>query len=319
MKIILIGSDPSSLLVFNHLSEKGYLVGVCTESEEFKNNYFSTIETVDSFALNRSNIQSDFPNWLQTKNPDLILVCGLGLKLTKDILSIPKLGCFNIHFGKLPENRGPDPLFWSIKNGDPETAISIHQMDAGWDTGKIVISQTIPIILGETAGMLNSKMSYQLPDLMDKMLSKVKNELTSVEQSTKGKIQYNKRPIEQDITIDWENQNADDIERLINACNPKYGGATTYYQGAKIKILEVSPVENQTPLFGRTPGEIVHAHPQEGLFICCRYGQLLRLNVISTDAGILSGTKYVNLGLKPGQLFTTTNSVQQKSTIDNNY
>ena len=122
-------------------------------------------------------------------------------------------------------------------------------------------------------------------------------------QSTKKK--YNKRPSDTETSINWEGQTADEIENLINACNPKYGGATTYYQGAPIKIIEVSPVDILVPLLGKTCGEIVHAHPQEGLYVCCKYGKLIKLNIINSDARILTGTKYVHLGVRQGDRLTT--------------
>ena len=119
------------------------------------------------------------------------------------------------------------------------------------------------------------------------------------------------------LTIHWEQQTADEIEYLINAGNPKYGGAICYYQNALIKIMEAAPVATQ-PLIGKKPGEIVHAHPHEGLFINCKHGKLLKINCISSDAGILSGTKYVQMGVLQGQLFTTLPNQKTKNTAIKN-
>ncbi|MFD2563997.1 methionyl-tRNA formyltransferase [Aquimarina rubra] len=268
---------------------------------------------MDTYLINKQNIQAGFKTWLENKTPDLVLVCGFSIKIPKEVLTIPTYGFLNVHFGKLPENRGPDPLFWSIKQGQKQTAITIHQMDTDWDTGKILIEQPIPLIPGETLGMANSKMSYMLGELIKKALELIVEPKNLSPQSDKG-IAYYARPTEEDTTIYWETQTADEIEQLINACNPKYGGATTYYQGSPIRIVEVSPVDSQ-PLLGKTAGEIVHAHPQEGLYVYCKYGKILRINAISSDAGILSGTKYVHLGVRQGHCFTTSLRNKQQTVI----
>lgn len=320
MKIVLIGSFPTCNLLYQSLLQHCELQGVCTEKSKFHTSSSYNQESfkkqgISTFIIDRTNITTDFKIWLEDKKPDVVLVCGFSLKVPQNILSIPTIGFLNIHFGKLPENRGPDPLFWSIKNGDTETAITIHKMDADWDTGPIFIEYPVPIITGETLGMLNSKMSYFLKDISTTIIEHLKDSTKPRPQSKVTKITYLKRPTVEQLTINWDTQTADEIENLVNACNPKYGGATTYYQRTPIKIIEVSPVDSQTPLFGRTPGEIIHAHPQEGLFVCCKYGQLLRVNIISSDAGLLTGTKYVNLGIRQGQRFTSTPVSQPKEYI----
>ncbi|MHA7055905.1 methionyl-tRNA formyltransferase [Aquimarina sp. M1] len=319
MKIILIGSFPVCISVYHYLSKANYLDGVCFQESEVpnpKNNFWHTAvqkEGLNTYIINKRNIHTNFKSWLEEMAPDVVLVCGFSIKIPKHVLSIPTYGFLNIHFGKLPENRGPDPLFWSIKHGKKQTAITIHEMDEEWDTGKILLEQPVPLIPGETLGMANSKMSYMLTDLTKKAMELVTKAQNFKSQPTK-KATYYRKPKDQDTTINWETQTADEIEQLINACNPKYSGATTYYQGSPLKIVEVSPVDSQ-PLLGKTAGEIIHAHPQEGLYVYCKHGQLLKINTISSDAGILSGTKYVHLGVRQGHCFTTCLQNKQQTVI----
>ncbi|AXT51505.1 hypothetical protein D1818_11930 [Aquimarina sp. BL5] len=316
MKIILIGSFPVCLSIYNNLSKDNHLEAVCFQESEVSNpkkNFWLTSiqkEGFDTYLINKQNINTTFKAWLENKAPDLVLVCGFSIKIPKEVLEIPKYGFLNVHFGKLPENRGPDPLFWSIKQGKKQTAITIHQMDEDWDTGKILVEQPVPIIPGETLGMANSKMSYMLDGVIQKTIRLVTDIKNFTPQPTK-EITYYNRPTEKDTTISWETQSADEIENLVNACNPKYGGATTYYQGSPLRILEVSPVDSQ-PLLGKTAGEIIHAHPQEGLYVYCKYGKILRINAISSDAGILSGTKFVHLGIRQGHCFTTSIKIKKE-------
>lgn len=320
MKVVLLGNFYVCGSLYETLYQHKCLNAVCFEESNLIQSgydYLNPIEQLglDTFIVNKENIANKFIHWLKAQAPDLVMVCGFSLKISKVALSIPTYGFLNIHFGKLPENRGPDPLFQSIKKGEEQTAITIHKMDEDWDTGSIVLEQPVSIIAGETMGMLNSKMIFKLNDLVMKAIENIQNKVNVIPQLTEKTVGYYKRPSPLEITIQWEIQTADEIENLINACNPKYGGATTYYQGGPIKILEISPVDSPTPLFGRTPGEIIHAHPQEGLFVCCKYGQLIRINTISSDAGILSGTKYVNLGIRQGHQFTSKIKTEHKQTI----
>lgn len=307
MKIILIGSFPVNLSLYNYLFQNKYLKAVCFQDSVEQTFWIESIknEGLDTFIINKNNISDSFKTWLQKQKPDLVLVCGFSLKIPKELLAIPTYGFLNIHFGKLPENRGPDPLFWSLKNGDKETTITIHEVDEGWDTGKILLEKSTPIIPGETYGMVNSKMSYLLKDIAKKIIE-LSQDKNSFKIQAKEFYKYNKRPISKETSINWESQSVEEIESLVNACNPKYGGASTYYQGALIKIVEVSLVDSQTPLLGRIPGEIVHAHPEEGLYVNCKFGQLIKVNIISSDAGILTGNKYVHLGIRQGQRFLSS-------------
>jgi methionyl-tRNA formyltransferase len=321
MKIILIGSFPTSISLYQYLQKNNHLQAVCMQEkaiQQSNQDYLSLIkqQEIETFVINNKNISGQFKVWIADQSPDLVMVCGFSLKIPKEILSIPKYGFLNIHFGKLPENRGPDPLFWSIKKGEKNTAITIHQMNEEWDAGKILIEQTVPIILGETLGMVNSKMSFMLEQLAEKAVHLIQNPENYKTQSTENLCTYNKRPNPKELTINWEEQTADEIENLVNACNPKYGGATTYYQGSPIKIVEVSPVDAQVPLLGKPSGEIIHAHPQEGVYVCCKYGKLIKLNSISSDAGILTGTKYVHLGMRQGHKFTTSLKSTPKTHIE---
>ncbi len=317
MNIVLLGSFPMITPLYRYMITSNDTIYVAKEarSELDEITGFEKImaqnETI-TFGVSKKNLSSKFPEWLQKNAIDLVIVFGCALKIPEKILTIPKYGFVNIHFGKLPQNRGADPVFWSLKKQHKETAITIHDITKEWDAGAVIYEHKIPIILGETYGILHSKMSVLTAEIYPLFIEKIVLSETRREQTQKGANYYNK-PENKDLTIHWEQQTADEIEYLINACNPKYGGAICYYQNALIKIMEAAPVATQ-PLIGKKPGEIVHAHPHEGLFINCKHGKLLKINCISSDAGILSGTKYVQMGVLQGQLFTTLPNQKTKNT-----
>ncbi|HEY8447985.1 MAG TPA: methionyl-tRNA formyltransferase [Thermomicrobiales bacterium] len=77
-------------------------------------------------------------------DPDLIVVSCFSLRVPKAVLELPRLGCLNVHPSLLPRWRGPEPVFWALRAGDEQTGVTIHFMDAGWDTGPIVGQRRLP-------------------------------------------------------------------------------------------------------------------------------------------------------------------------------
>jgi methionyl-tRNA formyltransferase len=82
---------------------------------------------------------------LHELKPDLIFVTGFPWRLPAELLSIPRLGSINTHPSALPKYRGPNPLFWQMMNGEAEMGMTIHRMDAEFDTGPILAQATMPI------------------------------------------------------------------------------------------------------------------------------------------------------------------------------
>lgn len=82
---------------------------------------------------------------LATFEPDALCVACFPRKLPLAVLALPRLGCLNVHPSLLPDNRGPDPLFWTFRRGDQQTGVTVHLMDAGLDSGPIVLQERVPI------------------------------------------------------------------------------------------------------------------------------------------------------------------------------
>ena len=85
---------------------------------------------------------------LRRLEPDLICCLCVPQRVPRSILELPRLGCVNVHPSLLPRNRGPMPLFWTFRQGDPTTGVTIHLMDAGLDTGPILAQESIPVMEG---------------------------------------------------------------------------------------------------------------------------------------------------------------------------
>jgi len=315
MEAIFTGVFPDSIPIFSYLLEHVNMQAVFVLKKNTSNAVIKTLEESKTpvIVTSEATFNNDLSQFILKKGIEIVVVYGCPIKISTTNLKLPTYGILNIHPGKFPENRGADPVFWSIKNQEKSTALTIHKMDANFDTGPILLQQSVPVHFGETSGMLNSKLSLLAVEVLKKALGLVTDPLNYRTQDDLKK--YTDKPCKKDLFIDWENQTAEEIESLVNACNPKYVGATTYYQGSEINIIEVSQVDNATPMFGKTPGEIVHANPQQGLFVCCKYGQLLRINIMKSDAGVLTGHKYARIGIQMGQRFTTRHSLKTELII----
>lgn len=101
----------------------------------------------------------EFAGWLREQAIDVALVVAYGRILPKDVLEAPRLGCVNVHASLLPKYRGAAPITWAIVRGEPETGITLMQMDEGMDTGPVLEQLPTEIVGDETAGDLSERLS----------------------------------------------------------------------------------------------------------------------------------------------------------------
>lgn len=107
--------------------------------------------------------------------PDLICVSCFSLRLPPEVLRLPRLGCVNLHPSLLPDNRGPDPLFWTLQRGDPSTGVTVHVMDAGFDTGPILAQERVDV----PAGVGEAQLERALATLGGALLARTVDMLAS--------------------------------------------------------------------------------------------------------------------------------------------
>ncbi len=171
---------------------------------------------------------------LKSLNADIFVVAAFGQILSQEVLDIPKFGCINIHASLLPKYRGAAPIQMCILNGDKTTGVTIMQMNAGMDTGDILITREIPIEEEDTAGTLFDKLMYLGADLVVEALPMIeKGELTPVPQNDAEATKCGKISKEMGH-IDW-NDSAEKINNLVRGMNP-WPSAYTGLNGKMLKI-----------------------------------------------------------------------------------
>ena len=162
--------------------------------------------------------------------PDIIVVVAYGLILPQIILDIPRLGCVNIHVSLLPKHRGAAPIQRALLVGDSVTGVTIMQMDAGLDTGDMLMCEEEIIDTGETSGSLHDKLAIRGANMIVKYLTNYAK-ISPVKQVNDGATYANKIS-KAEAQINWS-ESAGIIERKIRGYNP-YPGAYTFANDDKL-------------------------------------------------------------------------------------
>ncbi|MEP4196613.1 MAG: methionyl-tRNA formyltransferase [Aliishimia sp.] len=199
-------------------------------------------------------------------NADIAVVVAYGLILPQVILDAPERGCLNIHASLLPRWRGAAPIHRAIMAGDADTGICIMQMEAGLDTGPVLLRSATSIADNETTGDLHDRLSALGSLAIIDALAQL-DDLTPTLQPDEG-VTYAAKIDKAEARIDWTNA-ATDIDRQIRGLSP-FPGAWTQWNGQRIKLLGAHLANGSG-----APGEVL----DEGLRIACGKGavQLTRL------------------------------------------
>nr|WP_315209709.1 methionyl-tRNA formyltransferase [uncultured Albidiferax sp.] len=163
---------------------------------------------------------------------DVMVVVAYGLILPQWVLDVPRHGCLNIHASLLPRWRGAAPIHRAIEAGDTHTGVAIMQMDAGLDTGDMLLVESLPIAPTDTTGSLHDKLAALGGRMVVQALAQL-DTLVPVPQPGEG-ITYAHKIEKREAAIDWT-QSADTIVRRIRAFNP-FPGAATQLAGESLKV-----------------------------------------------------------------------------------
>ena len=296
--------------------KQGWLVGLATQ--EGKNELVTGVQLVSQnynipyVKLTKNNVKKSLAEWVDQIQPDVVLVSTFSYKIPVDVLEIPKFGFFNFHYGLLPGYRGPDTIFWPIRNQETWAGFTVHKMDADWDTGAIAHTQPIAIASEDTYGIYLNKIGQILPQVATKLIDDLLthgNNINLIPQDAKAG-HYWSQPTFEDLCIRWQEQTAKEIHALVRASNPKYGGAIAFLRGVPLHILQVSLIEsNNYPAL--QPGEIAVTNTNQAMVVCCQDGSLLSLDAIQTAEGLFTGDKLsTNFGVKTGEILSIPDQFQ---------
>lgn len=222
---------------------------------------------------------------LEAAGADAMVVAAYGLILPQWVLDLPRLGCLNIHASLLPRWRGAAPIHRAIEAGDAETGVTIMQMDAGLDTGAMLLTEKTPIAPADTTATLHDR----LADLGGRMIVEALElaacgGLTATPQPGEG-VTYAHKIDKAESAIDWRLP-AEAIGRRVRAFDP-FPGASTACGAETVKVWACEPLPEQPPE-GARPGEIVQVDGA-GVDVACggpdAAAGVLRLTVLQRAGG----------------------------------
>lgn len=228
--------------------------------------------------------------------PDIMVVAAYGLILPQAALDIPRLGCLNIHASLLPRWRGAAPIQRAILAGDAETGVTIMRMEAGLDTGPMLLKESLPIADTDSTGTLHDKLAKVGARLIVEALQRLeRGELAAEPQPAEG-VTYAVKLDKAEAALDWR-RSAVQLDRAVRAFNP-FPGATAQFDGQAIKIWWAEPASGSG-----VPGSVLTAGA-EGIVVACGEGALRLTELQKAGGRRLPAADFLcGFALKAGQRF----------------
>ncbi len=296
-----MGTPDFALESLKALYEAKYdIIGVVTNIDKPKGRGMKMVASpVKEYAIEK-NLQvyqpikvrnnPEFLEEVKKLNPDLVCVVAYGKILPQELLDIPKYGCVNVHGSLLPEYRGAAPIQWAVLNGDKKTGVTTMFMNAGMDTGDMILKEEVEICEDETTGELWDRLKTIGANLLIKTVKEIENgTATRTKQPEEGTM----APMlsKEMAKIDWKNKTANDIKNLVRGLNPIMG-AYTFLDGKKIKFWKVQTLtenellekfqeleEYKYHLNKMQAGTVLFSDDKKGLFIKANDGILQVLEI----------------------------------------
>ena len=216
---------------------------------------------------------------LESAKPDVLVVAAYGLILPQWVLDLPRLGCLNIHASLLPRWRGAAPIHRAIEAGDPETGVTIMQMDAGLDTGDMLLTERVAIAPDDTTGTLHDRLAALGARMIVEALELAAcGGLRAVKQPAEG-VTYAHKIDKAEAAIAWSHSAAT-IERRIRAFDP-FPGAIARVGAETVKVWRAHAVPGRGTV---APGTVVSLDDQ-GIGVACGDGSRLEISELQRAGG----------------------------------
>ena len=221
--------------------------------------------------------------------PDLMVVVAYGLILPKAVLAIPTHGCWNVHASLLPRWRGAAPIQRAIQAGDTETGVCLMQMEAGLDTGAVLLKQHIAIGPNDTGGQLHDRLAALGEQVLSDGLGLLRAGIKPIAQpQPEAGVTYAHKLDKAEARLDWA-QDAHALARTVRAFNP-WPIAEAMLAGERVRIHGAIALDDNQ---GKAPGTLLGAS-RDGIDIACDQGAL-RLRVLQREGGkAITAADYLN-------------------------
>jgi methionyl-tRNA formyltransferase len=289
MRIIFAGTPAFAVAPLNAIIANGHQIvlvltqpdrpsgrGLALKMSDVKRAALPLGLTIEQPATLRDDVAVSM---LKRTDADVMVVAAYGLILPSSVLHATRFGCINIHASLLPRWRGAAPIQRALLAGDEETGISIMQMDAGLDTGPVLLERRIPIAKHDTGATLHDKLAALGAECVsDALFSLESGGLTAMPQPEIG-VTYAPKITKEEARIHWT-RSARDLDRAVRAYDPAPGAYTSLF-GTHVKVWRAQPADDEG-VFG-APGEVI-ASTAAGVSVACGQG-ILRICELQRPGG----------------------------------
>lgn len=243
-----------------------------------------------------------FVSVINKLKPDLIICTSFNQRFPDELLSLPPLGCINVHQSLLPKYRGGNPYFWTIYNGEKETGLTIHYMDEGWDTGDIIAQRTVKIENNDNFGTIFVKTNKVGVEMLGTVLKDmIAGKKLPRQPQPKGDFPKAPTTTDNDLHINLRKSSAE-VLRHIRAANG-YLGAFVIYKTKRLIILtaeEYKKADNMPNIKACQPGQVAGFSPSGAILIKTTDGLILP-KLVFCDAYFSGEDLTAYLNIKAGE------------------
>lgn len=250
----------------------------------------------------RENLTERITHLAEEKSLSAAFMLGFPYKIPPAAVQAFPRGFFNFHFGPLPRYPGPEPLFTQLQRGEKTTGVFVHRVTDEIDRGPLCIEESIRLDENATYGMVQTQLAWISAALARELvqLMKMGVDIPARPQDTDPSV-WCARPGLADVFIRFGEMDSVEIRRLVNACNPWNKGAGCRIGDRIFGILEVE-ITGDLPENKHVAGTIVSLN-SGGLFVSTKDGKLIKLNVIYSPEGFISGSRIQIFGIREGNRF----------------
>jgi methionyl-tRNA formyltransferase len=224
---------------------------------------------------------------LRSVQADAFVVVAYGQILSQEILDMPRLGCVNGHGSLLPQYRGAAPIQWCLYHGEPETGITTMLMDAGMDTGAMLLKTVVPIALEDNAEGLAKTLSEVTADLMVETLLGL--EAGTIQPMPQDSELATYAPLikKEDYGLDWTRG----AIAIHNQVRGFYPNCVSTFREQSLKVMATMPIEGEE---GVAPGTVIRLVKNQGAIVQTGDGGLLLQEVQMAGKRSQLGWDFVN-------------------------
>jgi len=295
LRVAFAGTPEFALPALTALNARHELVGVLTQPDRPSGRGRRLAPGAVKVAATACQLPVMQPHTLRSEaalaelaawRPDVLVVVAYGLLLPHEVLALPRLGCVNIHASLLPRWRGAAPIERALLAGDRESGVSIMQMDAGLDTGPLLLQRSINMRSDHTGGSLCAELASLGATALLEALSGLEAGTLHAQPQPREGVTYAAKIAKAEARIDWT-RDAAAIERQVRAFNPRPVAETTL-DGEQLRIFAAHAAPDGTRSSGANVGKA-------GTILTVRDGSML----VQCGLGCLAVTEIQRPGRRP--------------------